>query len=69
MSVSLILPGEELPMTDPYDIRDTIGGLVDLVIDGGYCGMEATSVIDLVDEVPVIIRRGLGDVSQFEDSL
>jgi tRNA threonylcarbamoyl adenosine modification protein (Sua5/YciO/YrdC/YwlC family) len=69
MSVSLILPGEELPMTDPYDIRDTIGNLVDLVIDGGYCGMEATSIVDLVDDVPVVIRRGLGDVSQFEDSL
>jgi tRNA threonylcarbamoyl adenosine modification protein (Sua5/YciO/YrdC/YwlC family) len=69
MSVSLILPGEDLPMTDPYDIRETIGNLIDLVIDGGYCGSEATSIVDLVDDVPVVIRRGLGDVSQFEDSL
>ncbi|WP_372862292.1 L-threonylcarbamoyladenylate synthase [Spongiibacter sp.] len=69
MSVSLILPGDELPMTDPYDIRDTLGNQVDLVIDGGYCGMEATSVIDLVDDVPVVVRRGLGDVSQFEQAL
>ena len=65
LSVTLILPGESLPMTDPYDIRDTLGNVVDLVIDGGYCGMEATSVIDLVDDVPVLLRRGLGDVSQF----
>ncbi len=69
MSVSLILPGDELPMTDPYDIRDTLGNQVDLVIDGGYCGMEPTSVIDLVDDVPVVVRRGLGDVSQFEQAL
>lgn len=69
MSVSLILPGEELPMTDPYDIRDTLANHVDLVIDGGYCGMEATSVVDLVDDVPVVLRRGLGDVSQFEQAL
>lgn len=69
MSVSLILPGEELPLTDPYDIRDTLANQVDLVIDGGYCGMEATSVVDLVDDVPVVLRRGLGDVSQFEQAL
>lgn len=69
MSVSLILPGEEQPLTDPYDIRDTLANQVDLVIDGGYCGMEATSVVDLVDDVPVVLRRGLGDVSQFEQAL
>ena len=69
MSVSLILPGEELPMTDPYDIRDTLVSQVDLVIDGGYCGMEATSVVDLVDDVPLVLRRGLGDISQFEQAL
>ena len=69
MSVSLILPGDKLPMTDPYDIRDTLGNQIDLVIDGGYCGMEATSVVDLVDDVPVVVRRGLGDVSQFEEAL
>lgn len=67
MSVSLILPGDSEPMTDPYDIRDTLGKQVDLVIDGGYCGMEATSVLDLLDETPKILRRGLGDVTQFED--
>ncbi|GAB3380307.1 L-threonylcarbamoyladenylate synthase [Spongiibacter taiwanensis] len=69
MSVSLILPGEDLPMTDPYDIRDSLGHLLDLVIDGGYCGMEPTTVVDLVDDVPVVIRQGLGDFSQFAESL
>ena len=67
MSVSLILPGEELPMTDPYDIRDTLQHELDLVIDGGFCGMEPTSVVDLVDDIPTIVRVGQGDVSQFED--
>ena len=65
MSVSLILPGEEMPMTDPYDIRDTLQHELDLVIDGGFCGMEPTTVIDLVDDVPVIVRKGRGDWSAF----
>ena len=66
MSTSLIMPGEELPLMDPYEIRDLLQHEVDLVIDGGYCGMEATSVINLVDDVPVVIREGSGDVSAFK---
>lgn len=65
MSTSLIMPGEELPLTDPYEIRDVLQHEVDLVIDGGYCGMEASSVINLVDDVPVVIREGAGDISAF----
>lgn len=67
MSVTLIMPGDDLPLIDPYDIRDTLQHAVDLVIDGGYCGMEATTVIDLFDEVPVILRAGKGDTSPFQD--
>jgi len=66
MSVSLILPGDDYPMSDPYDIRDQLEHAVDLVIDGGYCGIEATTVVDLVDEIPVVIRRGAGDTAPLE---
>ena len=66
MSATLILPGDDYPMTDPYDIRERLEHEVDLVIDGGFCGLEATSVIDLTDTVPVILRRGVGDISDFE---
>ncbi len=66
MSVSLILPGEQYPMIDPYEIRDTLAHQVDMIIDGGYCGMEATSVVELFDEEPKVIRQGLGDISAFE---
>lgn len=65
MSTSLILPGDDQPLTDPYEIRDLLQHEVDLVIDGGYCGMEATSVINLVDDVPVVVREAAGDVSNF----
>lgn len=67
MSVTLIMPGEDLPLIDPYDIRDTLQHDVDLVIDGGYCGMEATTVIDLYDDVPVILRAGKGDTAPFSE--
>ncbi len=66
MSVTMMLPGDDMPMTDPYEIRQTLEHELDLVIDGGYCGMEPTSVIDLVEDTPEIIRRGQGDVSHFE---
>lgn len=66
MSVSLIMPGDTIPMTDPYDIQDLLDKRVDLIIDGGFCGMEPTSVVELFDDVPNIVRRGLGDVSAFE---
>ena len=67
MSVTLIMPGEDLPLIDPYDIRETLEHEVDLVIDGGYCGMEATTVVDLADDVPLVLRAGKGDVAPFED--
>lgn len=66
ISTSLILPGDEYPLTEPYDIRETLQHSVDLVIDGGYCGMEETTVISLTDEIPEVIRVGVGDPSHFE---
>ncbi len=67
MSVTLIMPGDEYPLIDPYDIRETLQRDVDLVIDGGYCGMEATTVVDLVDETPLVMRAGKGDIAPFEN--
>lgn len=65
MSVTLILPGEDIPMTDAWDIRDTLQHALDLVIDGGFCGMEATTIIEWVDEAPNVLRQGAGDASAF----
>ena len=62
LSTSLVLPGEELPLTDPYEMRDLLGKQVDLVIDGGYCGFEATTMIEFTDNEPEILRQGKGDV-------
>jgi len=65
ISTTLILPGENMPMTDPFEIRDVLGSQVDLVIDGGFCGFEPTSVINLSEDEIEIIREGAGDVSDF----
>lgn len=66
LSTTLILPGDELPMTDPYDIRQTLEHAVDLIIDGGYCGMEPTTVIDMTGDEVVVLRAGAGDTSPFD---
>lgn len=67
MSVTLIMPGDEYPLIDPYDIRDSLQHEVDLVIDGGYCGMEPTTVVDLADDTPLVLRVGKGDIAPFAD--
>lgn len=65
MSTTLILPGEELPMTDPYEVRDLLQHQVDLVIDGGYCGLEPTTVVDLTDDQVNVLREGAGSIENF----
>ena len=65
LSSTLILPGEELPMTDAEAIRDRLGKLIDLVIEAGYCGPEATTVIDLTSGSPELIRAGRGPLEPF----
>ncbi len=60
MSTTLRLPGAALPMTDPLDIRDALEHQVDLVIDGGHCGVEQTTVVDLTTDVPEVVRQGIG---------
>jgi tRNA threonylcarbamoyl adenosine modification protein (Sua5/YciO/YrdC/YwlC family) len=66
MSSTLIMPDEELPMTDPEDIVDRLNKHVDLVIDGGYGTNEPTTVIEFIDDMPEVMRVGLGDPSHFE---
>ncbi|WP_447747316.1 L-threonylcarbamoyladenylate synthase [Pseudomonas nicosulfuronedens] len=65
MSVSLILPGQSEPLNDPYEMRDQLEHFVDLIIDGGFGGGEASTVIALTDEDPVVVRVGCGDPEPF----
>lgn len=65
MSSTLLLPGDDLPLSDPEDIRDRLEGTVDLIVDGGACGVEPTSVLDMSRDEVTVVRNGKGDVSAF----
>jgi tRNA threonylcarbamoyl adenosine modification protein (Sua5/YciO/YrdC/YwlC family) len=62
MSITLVLPDQEFPFVDAEDIYETLGKKVDLVIDGGPCGMTPTTVVDLVDGEPKVLRMGKGEL-------
>ena len=66
VSSTLLLPGQDEPMTQGWEINDQLGDAVDAVIDSGDCGTEPTTVIDFSGEEPEILRRGAGDTSAFE---
>jgi tRNA threonylcarbamoyl adenosine modification protein (Sua5/YciO/YrdC/YwlC family) len=66
VSSTLLLPGQDDPMTQGWEINEEIGQLVDAVIDSGDCGTEPTTVIDFSGDEPEIVRRGAGDPSDFE---
>lgn len=65
LGTTLVLPGESDPLTDPDEIRSLLERQVELVIDGGACSLEPTTVIDLTDEEPVLLRQGRGDAAIF----
>lgn len=66
LSSTLLLPDEEEPMTQGWEIKDRLDHVVDAVIDSGDCGTEPTTVVDFSTDEPEIIRRGAGDPSRFE---
>ncbi|MFY9975225.1 MAG: L-threonylcarbamoyladenylate synthase [Chromatiaceae bacterium] len=66
LSTTLILPDDDRPLTDPEEMRERLDKLVDLVIDGGFCGLEPTTVVDMIADPPEVMRVGKGDPSLFE---
>ena len=65
LSSTLLLPGDELPLNDAQEIRARLERQVDLILDGGSCGVEMTTVIDLTGELPEIVRVGKGSLEPF----
>ena len=63
MSSTLLLPGDELPLTDADQIRDRLEHQLDAILDGGHCGIEPTTVIDLAVSPPQLVRAGKGKLA------
>ncbi|MGI9251994.1 MAG: L-threonylcarbamoyladenylate synthase [Pseudohongiellaceae bacterium] len=66
MSTSLILPDTDEQLLEPYEMREKIGKRVDLILDGGACGLEPTTMINLIEGVPELMRIGKGDSTPFQ---
>jgi tRNA A37 threonylcarbamoyladenosine synthetase subunit TsaC/SUA5/YrdC len=67
LSSTLLLPGEDEPLTQGWEIKERLDHVVDAVIDSGDCGTEPTTVVDYSnDDEPVILRKGAGDPAPFE---
>lgn len=66
LTSTLILPDQKDPLDDPYDIENQLGKRIDVFIDSGFGTLSTTSIVDLSGENPIVVRRGVGDVSAFE---
>ena len=65
LSSTLMLPGDDEPLNDAEEIRARLNHQLDLILNGGACGVEPTTVIDLSENQPILVRRGKGDASVF----
>lgn len=65
LSSTLLLPGDDMPLNDAHEIRDRLEHQVDLILDGGSCGIEPTTVVNLTGDTPVITRVGKGSIAPF----
>jgi tRNA threonylcarbamoyl adenosine modification protein (Sua5/YciO/YrdC/YwlC family) len=65
LSSTLMLPGDELPLNDGEEIRARLGQDVDVILDGGPCGLEMTTVVDLTADAPLVVRQGKGSALPF----
>jgi tRNA threonylcarbamoyl adenosine modification protein (Sua5/YciO/YrdC/YwlC family) len=66
MSTTLLLPGDDFPLTDAREIEQRVGYAVDLILDGGNCGLEPSTLVDISGKSPLILRAGKGDPRPFQ---
>ncbi|MCK5717659.1 MAG: threonylcarbamoyl-AMP synthase [Thiomargarita sp.] len=66
MSSTIMMPGKDMPETEPESITELLSKQVDLIINGGHCGIEPTTIVDMISEPPQIIRKGKGPIDVFQ---
>jgi len=65
LTSTLMLPGDEVPLTEGWEIQERLDDLLELILDGGFCGTEPTTILDLTSLPPVLIRAGRGPLAPF----
>lgn len=65
MSSTLLMPGDDIPLSEPDEISSRLGGVVDLILEAGAGGIEPTTVLDMTGDEAVVVREGKGDISAF----
>ena len=65
LTSTLLLPGDEAPLTEGWEIQERLDDHLELILDGGYCGTEPTTVVDLTQMPPTLVRAGRGDLAPF----
>ncbi len=65
LTTTLQLPGDEAPLTEGWEIQDRLDGQIELILDGGHCGTEPTTVVDLTGGQPALVRAGRGSLAPF----
>lgn len=65
LTSTLMLPGDEFPLTEGWEIQDRLDDHLELILDGGHCGTEPTTVVDLTGSLPVLVRTGRGPLAPF----
>ena len=65
LTSTLTIPGDEAPLTEGWEIQDRLEGRLELILDGGHCGTDPTSVIDLTGGTPILVRAGRGSLAPF----
>lgn len=65
LTSTLMLPGDEFPLTEGWEIQDRLDDHLELILDGGHCGTEPTTVVDLTGALPVLVRTGRGPLAPF----
>ena len=65
LTSTLILPGDEIPLTEGWEIQDRLDDQLELILDGGHCGIEPTTVVDLTAALPALVRAGRGTLAPF----